>query len=293
VILCTAATILSSLAVPAVAKTPMDAYRKASPAVVFVFAADETGSGSSGTGSLLSADGSVLTNAHVITDPDTKRPYSRIFAFLRPDKVTGDQRQDLRHRYTASVLAFDAALDLALLRLEGARGAPFIQLADPDKVEIGQPVVAIGHPGGGGLWTLTAGTVSARRAQLGGVSGRKGFQTDASLNPGNSGGPLLDLEGRMIGVNTSIYPRSRSGLAITDINFAIQSGVARDFLRRNNVALAFAAEPVLKDQPDSRAARAPEAAPAAKARTLSTPPSSHQPPTQGDHGPRTLSLRVP
>src|SRR6185436_11955088 len=90
-------------------------------------------------------------------------------------------------------------LDLAPLQLEDAHAKmPTIAFADPHLVEVGEEVVAIGHPEGGGLWTLTTGTVSTVIANFEGVKGKDVFQTEASVNRGNSGGPLLDENANMV-----------------------------------------------------------------------------------------------
>ena len=90
--------------------------------------------------------------------------------------------------------------------------------------------MAIGHPEQGGLWTLTQGIVSTVIANLGGVQGKNAYQTDASINRGNSGGPLIDSTGEQIGVNTSMARKAADGLTITSVNFSIRAGVVRRWL---------------------------------------------------------------
>jgi serine protease Do len=90
--------------------------------------------------------------------------------------------------------------------------------------------VAIGHPEQGGLWTLTTGVISAEVDNFNGVKGKHVFQTETGLNRGNSGGPLLDGEGRMIGVNTAIARVASDGLPITSISFSLKSNVAAQWL---------------------------------------------------------------
>src|SRR5439155_16151077 len=100
-----------------------------------------------------------------------------------------------------------------------------LALGDDSGVEPGDPVVAIGHPEQGGLWTLTQGVVSTVIADLGGVAGKNAFQTDASINRGNSGGPLIDRSGNIIGVNTSMARKAADGLTITSVNFSVRASV--------------------------------------------------------------------
>ncbi|MEM9115007.1 MAG: serine protease [Myxococcota bacterium] len=217
------------LAVAAGALSPQQIYQQRAPGVVVVFASDGRVKASAGTGSIISRDGKVLTNAHVVAKD--RRVLSNTWVYLRPDRLRGSTRRDLTRRFEARVLDVDHDLDLALLQIrEAPPNLEPIPLGDSDAVQIGSPVVAIGHPETGGLWTLTTGSISAVIADFQGVDGRDAFQTEASVNRGNSGGPLLDAEGRMIGVNTSISRKASDGLAITDINFSIQSRVARRWL---------------------------------------------------------------
>ena len=114
---------------------------------------------------------------------------------------------------------------------------------------VGDPVLAIGHPESGGLWSLTSGRIGSIIKNQSGIKGKHVFQTETSLNRGNSGGPLLDGNGDMVGVNTNISRRSSDGLAITGINFAVQSNVLRDWLRMGGISLANTA-PQKSDQTD-------------------------------------------
>ena len=106
-----------------------------------------------------------------------------------------------------------------------------LELDDSDRIEIGDRVVAIGHPEQGGLWTLTTGTISAQFENFNATKGKSVFQTETGLNRGNSGGPLLDTSGRMVGVNTAIARLSPDGLPITSISFSLKSNVAKQWLR--------------------------------------------------------------
>ncbi len=164
-------------------------YKNASNSVVLIFGFEDSGAGSSGTGSILTSDGLVLTNNHVIANGEGSGLYPNIVVYLKPNPISGDNEKDLTTPLLVDVIARDADLDLALLRIKNAPTTlrP-IEVGDSEEVDIGEDVAAIGHPGGGGLWTLTTGTVSSKRRE----QARDIFQTDTAINPGNSGGPLLD-----------------------------------------------------------------------------------------------------
>jgi serine protease Do len=194
-----------------------------------------------GTGSVLSdkGNGRILTNSHVVWNKAAGKPYDVITVFFKPAKITGDRATDLKDGISARVVKLNRAKDLALLELS-RRPATLrpIELGDDAKVETGDPVFAIGHPEQGGLWTLTQGVVSAVKANLSGVKGKDAFQTDASINRGNSGGPLLDASGRQIGVNTLIARRADDGLAITSVNFSLKIGFVKSWLASSEVVQA-------------------------------------------------------
>jgi len=218
--------------------SPREIYELASPAVVMVMGhADEGGSkGSGGTGSIIQSDGYVLTNAHVVIDDRTGKPFSRLSVFLKPSRVTGDSKSDLSRMMRAKVVAYSQPLDLALLKLDAMTDLlPSIGLDDSSRTGIGDRVVAIGHPEQGGLWTLTTGVISAEVDNFNGVKGKNVFQTETGLNRGNSGGPLLDTDGRMVGVNTAIARVAPDGLPITSINFSLKSNVAAQWLREQGI----------------------------------------------------------
>lgn len=220
--------------------TPAQIYKKISPAVVLIVASTNEGSGSSGTGSIISRDGFIITNAHVILNDRLNGVHKKITIYLKPDKVTGTIKKDLIHRYRAEVIEISERLDLALLQLINVTDPlPVIDLGDPDQVNIGDNVVAIGHPEQGGLWTLTTGAISSQIENFKGIEGKDVFQTEASFNKGNSGGPLINSNGFMVGVNTSIVRKNKEGLAITDINFALKSSVVKKWMARNNYHLAY------------------------------------------------------
>ncbi len=181
------------------------------------FFPDEQGQGgrfespSTGSGFVVGAAGDILTNHHVIEGADE--------VFVR---FGGEQRE-----YRARVVGTDPATDLALLSIEPAgRSLVVLEFADSDKVEVGAWAIAVGNPFGNLESSLTVGVVSAKgRGDLliGGRTPRYQdfIQTDASINHGNSGGPLVDARGRVIGVNTAISERGQG------IGFAVPSNLAR------------------------------------------------------------------
>jgi S1-C subfamily serine protease len=212
--------------------------RKVSPAVVAVEARKPAGGRrlkaeeESGSGVLIKPDGQravlVLTNNHVIADA----PLKEITVTLADDRVFRP----------AQVLA-DPESDVALLRLEGVDNAPTAVLGDSDTVRVGQWVLAIGSPFGLNQ-TVTHGIISAReRGQvgLGSTIRVKDFlQTDAAINPGSSGGPLLNLDGEVIGVNTAIasHSNSSSGVAFS-IPVNLVRRVVRQLLEKGSVARGY------------------------------------------------------
>lgn len=162
-----------------------------------------------GTGFILSAEGDIVTNSHVINGAKT------ILVTLPGE----DQARD------AEVIGNDEDEDLAVLRLSGVTGLPAVELGDSDALRLGEEVFAIGHALG------LAGGPSVSRGVVSGLQRANGplaelIQTDAALNPGNSGGPLFDSEGRVIGVNTMV----RAGAE--NIGFAIPMGRVRTIVDR-------------------------------------------------------------
>ena len=164
-----------------------------------------------GSGVILSADGIVVSNYHVVGNATDIRV------------VLADRRE-----FTADVLLGDAQSDLAILRLRDAEDLPFLPLRPSDTVEVGELVLAIGNPFGVGQ-TVSSGIVSGlARSGAATGSGRGYFiQTDAPINPGNSGGALIDVSGQLIGINTSILTRSGGS---NGIGFAIPSDLVAAFV---------------------------------------------------------------
>ncbi|HKC90272.1 MAG TPA: trypsin-like peptidase domain-containing protein [Candidatus Limnocylindria bacterium] len=160
---------------------------------------------SGGSGVIVAPDGYALTNAHVVDG-------------AREVAVTLDNGGEL----TAAVVGSDHATDLAVIRILGS-GLPAAELADTESLRVGQLVIAIGDPLGFHS-TVTTGVVSALGRSLSARDGRlieNVIQTDAALNPGNSGGPLVDTHAKVVGINTAIIPTAQG------ICFAIPAATAR------------------------------------------------------------------
>ena len=153
----------------------------------------------SGSGFLYDTEGRVLTNFHVIENAE------ELIVTLADGRV-----------YAAKITGVDPSSDLAVIRIEADDLPQPIPLADSDDLRVGQFVLAIGNPFGQ-RGTLTVGVVSALGRVIESPDGRfigEAVQTDAAVNPGNSGGPLLDLQGRVIGVNSQIVSPSRASAGI-------------------------------------------------------------------------------
>lgn len=239
---------------------PRAIYQKASKSVVLILCASSEGSGELGTGSVVdAARRRILTNAHVVIRDSTRQPWETVHVYFKPAKLAGDPKRDLAGAVEGKVVAWDQALDLALVEVPSLPpGTAALGLDDPRNVSVGDRVAAIGHPEQGGLWTLTTGVVSTLVADMGGVQGKDVFQTDTSINRGNSGGPLLGASGRIIGVNTSMSRKAADGLAITAVNFAVRSDVARRWMSGQGLPLAYVGtSPAAASAPRPTAAAAP------------------------------------
>ena len=163
-----------------------------------------------GSGFIIDENGIVVTNNHVIQDADD--------IIVR---VNGDQE------YKAKVLGADPLMDIAVLQLETEEKFKPVGFGDSDKARIGDWVLAIGNPFGLG-GTVTAGIISARNRSIGLSRYEDFIQTDASINSGNSGGPLFDMEGNVIGINTAILGRNGS----IGIGFSIPSNSAQQVIKQ-------------------------------------------------------------
>jgi serine protease Do len=159
-----------------------------------------------GSGVVVSGDGFILTNNHVVADAE------EILVTLSDKK-----------KYEAQIIGRDPKTDLALIKIDTERTIPAAKLGDSDKLMVGDWVVAIGNPFGLGS-TVTAGIVSAKGRVIGAGPYDNFIQTDASINPGNSGGPLFNLDGEVIGVNTAIVSQSGGNVGI---GFAIPINMAK------------------------------------------------------------------
>ncbi len=197
---------------PALAAVPWgpeiisDVAERVTPAVVSLTARVDEGAPGEGSGSavILAADGLLVTSHHLVAE-------------ARAIWVTlADGR-----RFGAELVGGDASTDVALLRIE-ARGLPTLPLGDARELRLGQWVMAVGNPFDVGQ-TVTLGIVSANRRSAIGILEFEDFvQTDAAINPGNSGGALVNLQGRLVGISTSIL--SRTGGA-QGVGFAIPTHV--------------------------------------------------------------------
>ena len=161
-----------------------------------------------GSGVIVSADGYILTNNHVVGNAEEIH-------------VTLEDKRE----FTAKVIGKDAKTDLGLIKIDTKDALPVAPLGDSNSTDVGDWVIAIGNPFDVGM-TVTAGIVSAKGRILGGDYDDF-IQTDASINPGNSGGPLINTRGEVIGINTAIY--SRTG-ANNGIGFAIPIDMARNVM---------------------------------------------------------------
>ena len=244
---------------PVLAYTPKEIYQKAGPGVVFIFASKGSSKGSGGTGSIITPEGLIITNAHLFTQKESSKLLSNISVFLKPDRVTGDHKTDLAKGYRGEILAYDLPLDLALLKIVNPdKIFETVPLANSEVIDIGEQVYAIGHPEQGGLWSLTTGVISARWKNYGGVQGKNLFQTDASINRGNSGGPLLDDQAAMIGINSMIARKAADGLTITDVNFSIRTKVAIDWLNQKGYSISAVRPTAPKPQPPAKLTEKPK-----------------------------------
>ena len=187
----------------------IDIVKRIAPAVVAVNTYDASGdSTGTGSGTIVTKDGKILTNNHVITDS------AKITATL------ADGRE-----LTATSLGGDPGIDLAIIKVD-ASNLPTAVLGDSDALEVGQIAIAIGNPYGFER-TVSVGVVSALRRKIpgGGYALSNLIQTDAEIYPGNSGGPLLNSRGEVIGINTAVVAGRTGG-----VGFAIPINTARDIM---------------------------------------------------------------
>lgn len=202
-----AMAITPALALDREESTNINVYALAAPAVVTINVMTDDGP-SSGAGTIIAPTGLVLTSSHVIGEASTATIVL-----------------DTEEEYEAKILArIGQRLDLAILKIQGKKQFPYVEMGQSTQVRVGQKVLAIGNPYGFER-TLTQGIVSRLDIK------RNRIQTDASINPGNSGGPLLDTDGRMIGINQSIFnPEGRR--TNIGIGFAVPVDAARKFVEQ-------------------------------------------------------------
>lgn len=166
-----------------------------------------------GSGVIVSPDGYILTASHVVEGADK----------VKVALASGEREFD------AKVIGTDPPTDVAVLKIEAKNNLPVIPIADSDKLEVGDVVLALGNPFAVGQ-TVTMGIVSGVGRTGLGITGYENFiQTDAAINPGNSGGALVDAEGRLVGINTAILSRTGGNMGI---GFAVPANLARNIMDR-------------------------------------------------------------
>jgi S1-C subfamily serine protease len=215
----------------AYSETVANTVERARDAVVFI-AARKGGQGGTGSGFVFTPDGYLLTNSHVVHGA-TELEVSR------PDRT----------RSEAQLVGEDPGSDLAVLRIGSSRFLPHLELGDSSKLRVGQIAIAIGNPLGF-THTVTSGIVSALGRSLRSSTGRMMdniVQTDAALNPGNSGGPLLDSRGEVIGINTAIISGAQAicfAVAVNSAKWVVPQLLAHGKVRRAHVGLSGSTTPI-------------------------------------------------
>ena len=162
-----------------------------------------------GSGVIISADGYIVTNNHVIKDAN------ELEVTLNNKKV-----------YKAKLIGTDSKMDIALLKIDADEKLPFTAFADSDQIKVGEWVLAVGNPYNLNS-TVTAGIVSAKARNLDNKGIQSFIQTDAAVNPGNSGGALVNTRGELIGINTMISSPTGS---YTGYSFAVPSNITRKII---------------------------------------------------------------
>ena len=199
-----------------------------------------------GTGFIVDAKGTIVTNFHVVN---------------KADSITVTMSDGTK--MPAKLMGGDEKTDLAVLKVESDKALPFVTFGDATKVRVGQPVMAVGNPFGLG-GTVTTGIVSARGRDIQSGPFDDYIQTDAAINRGNSGGPLFDMEGKVIGINTAIYSPTGGSVGL---GFAIPSSLAepvmtqlRDNGRVERGLLGVQIQPVTKEIAESLSLKADKGA---------------------------------
>ena len=198
--------------------TAESAFNKVSDSVVGIVGyTDEIttveNSATQGSGIILTSDGYVVTNAHVIGNSKT--------AYLL-QVVTSDGKS-----YNAGVVGYDSRTDIAVLKMDDAKDLKAAAFGDSEKIELGEDIIVVGNPGGLDYQnSITKGIVSAVDRKMSSTSLVKYIQTDAAINPGNSGGPIVNLYGQVVGIATAkIVSEKYEGMG-----FAIPSATAKDII---------------------------------------------------------------
>lgn len=163
-----------------------------------------------GSGVIISPDGYIITNNHVIEGSE------QLTVTLNDNKT-----------YTAQIIGTDAKTDIAVLKIEADNDLPYTRFGDSDQAKIGEWVLAVGNPFNL-TSTVTAGIISAKSRDLSGSNKQSFIQTDAAVNPGNSGGALVNANGDLIGINTAISSQTGSYIGYS---FAVPSNIAQKVLR--------------------------------------------------------------
>jgi S1-C subfamily serine protease len=216
----------------AYSKAVIQASEKVSPSVVRIDTAGKKGARSrrgegagTGSGFIFTSDGFIFTNSHVVHSAGTIQV------------TLSDART-----YTADLVGDDPDTDLAVVRISAGRIAP-VELGDSAKLKVGQLVIAIGNPYGF-QYSVTSGVISALGRSFRSLNGRlidDMIQTDAALNPGNSGGPLVNAFGEVIGVNTAIIPHAQGicfAISINTAKFAAAQLIQYGRVKRSFIGVA-------------------------------------------------------
>lgn len=197
-------------------------YKKCAPGVVLLVSLDAA---SLGSGAIINEKGEIITNWHVVTGQE------QMLVWFHDPKITSLQELDPDNYAVAEVIATDPSRDLAMLKLTGTKhNLTHLEFGHDHQLSIAQDVFAIGHPEAY-IWSFTYGVVSQLRNNYEwSYEGSPDFkanviQTQTPTNPGNSGGPLFDEKGRLIGINSFGTPKSEG------LNFAVRVGEVRKFVR--------------------------------------------------------------
>ena len=166
-------------------------------------------------GVIYSSEGYIITNYHVIADASTNRAASKVEVYLDSNSSKS---------YQATLVGYNISADLAVIKIN-AKGLPAIEIANSDKLKVGQYVITVGNPGGLEFMdSVTYGVISGLNRVVSASSGIELIQTDAAINPGNSGGALVNSKGQLVGINSSkIVSEEFEGMG-----FAIPSNTVKE-----------------------------------------------------------------